>query len=703
MGAKSQSLDPSASLMDVIDEIQSRVASIEGRFSEMGYTTKTLVQTEIKTRWKVPAQALTLFGLQLAICVDTIDPWGQGRVRWFSPHLLNPENTVTQLPWATPISAMGGFDDSGLNWVPPAGSKLCLIFENGERDKAFYIGTTWDRDIGPTGNHAWDYPMPEYDKIHDGTRGGYVSGKNDGSQNFPPWNTTNYNHPDIDDISQFRDSPDAQIKITYPHRYGFKTPQKHMVILDDGNYKCNHRWSRIEMQTGCGGTLLFKDDNLHPSGQWLDPECECESTGDVSICNDADGNPTANAFYQKDFPECANPFHKHSSECRPYKGVGTPQNNRIDLPQSGFQIISISGHTLYANDEVEQPFDREVNWWGESFGSSNSPLDRTAGLWDFKFGETDKCLCETGWISTTGHKIWMNDVEIETNIRSEENGIFLKTATGNYIAMNDHTTSCQGSDGQAGAMRGIFMQSTSDHTFEMADVDNLQCMARKEGGIPENSATNAYVKLRTGYGLELMMADFNTQEEECQRQFIQLFCPQYDVCSGPHFIRMQEDPEAGQIQVRAGGDYVLTTSMDYYAVIGTDKESAPTGFNVPINQGDIPSEWSQFCFGGCKGPRNWITVVSRNSFHASCAFYLNVAETHLFQAKNAIYLLAGEDVNDPDGEGCVPSMYPVLVLQGNRIVASTRVMASAEPGPHVCSIFELRPFVSDEPLPGCTQ
>jgi hypothetical protein len=695
MGAKSN-LDANASLRDVIDDIQNRVAKIEGRFSELGYTTKTLVQSEIKTRWKVPAQALTLFGMHLAICVDTIDPWGQGRVRWFSPHLVSPDATVPQLPWATPISSMGGFDDCGLQWVPPAGSKLCLIFEGGSRHKAYYLGTTWDRNTGPAGNKAWDFPMPEYLKIHDGKRQGYVSGENDGSQNFPPWNTTNYNYPDIDDISEFRDDPDAQIRITYPHMYGFKSPMKHFLLLDDGNYKCNHRWSRVEMQTGAGGTLLFKDDNLHPSGQWLHPQCQCGG-GDVSECNDANGNPTTNAFFQRD-PTCANPYHKHSSECRPYRGVGTPQNNKIDLPQSGFQIISLSGHTFYANDEVEQPFERPATWYRQ-----NDPASPTAGLWDFDFGETDKCLCEMGFVSTTGHKIWLNDVETDTNIRSEENGIFLKTATGNYIAMNDHTTACQGSDGQAGAQRGIHMESTSMHTFDMADVDNLQCMARKEGGVPENSATNAYVKLRTGYGLELMMADFNTQEQDCQRQFIRLFCPQYNVCSGPHFIRMQEDPAGGQIQVRAGGDYFLSTSMDYYAVIGADDVSAPTGFNAPINQGNIPTEWSQFCVGGCMGPRNWITIVSRHSFHASCGVYYNVAETHFFLAKERIYLLAGEDVNDPDGEGCGPSMYPVCVLQGNRIVASTRVMASAEPDAHVCHIFYLRPFASSAPLPGCTQ
>src|SRR6516162_9189831 len=79
------------------------------------------------------------FGIHLALCVDTRDPLKQNRVKYFSPVLdiplqysavTFPDGTVgpsqatkiSELDWAYPISSMGGFDDTGLSWVPPAGS-----------------------------------------------------------------------------------------------------------------------------------------------------------------------------------------------------------------------------------------------------------------------------------------------------------------------------------------------------------------------------------------------------------------------------------------------------------------------------------------------------------------------------------------------------------------------------------------------------
>ena len=120
--------------------------------------------------------------------METIDPWKQGRVRFFSPLLHNPDTPVKALPWAYPISNQGGFDDCGCTWVPPAGSKLCILFESGNRGWGFYIGTTWDRDR----SKGWDIPVPEYERIHRGHRGGYLVGPNE-TQVFPPWNTENYN------------------------------------------------------------------------------------------------------------------------------------------------------------------------------------------------------------------------------------------------------------------------------------------------------------------------------------------------------------------------------------------------------------------------------------------------------------------------------------------------------------------------------
>ena len=102
--------------------------------------------------------------MHTAYCVDTIDPWKQNRVRFFSPLLHNKDMPVKALPFAQPISCFGGFDDSGVTWVPPAGSTLCLTFEKGNRQTPYYLGTTWHRDRGPDGQRNWKYNIEEFYK-----------------------------------------------------------------------------------------------------------------------------------------------------------------------------------------------------------------------------------------------------------------------------------------------------------------------------------------------------------------------------------------------------------------------------------------------------------------------------------------------------------------------------------------------------------
>jgi hypothetical protein len=662
-------------MLDQIHQMNDRLKNIEERFSEMGFNMAQVAQTQIKEKWKVSAQHNTLFGMHSAICIETIDPWKQNRVRYFSPHLHDPDSRIKQLPWAYPISAQGGFDDSGCNWVPPAGSKLCLTFEHGNRQWPFYLGTTWDRDRGPDGNHKWEYNIEEYNKIHEGHRKGYLVGKNDGSQVFPPWNTENYNGFDIDDISEFEDDPEAQKKITYPHIYGWKTPQKHMIKLVDGNYKCNFRWARIEVKSHQGNHFIMKDDHLHPAGQWAHPQCGCGG-GDLSLCNDENGQPliepdcTHPPAHQE---KCANPYYKQESECRPYRGPGTPQNNKVDentLPQYGMQMLSVSGHTLWMNDKVELPR-REPRWEN--------------GVQSFDFGCTDKYEGNTKWVSATGHSIEMNDFEERTKLRGEENYIRILTASGNRVELNDHSVDCECADGSdvAGNKRGIELESTSRHIIQMIDENNEQCgPCRREGGVPVNKATDAFVKIRTGYGLEIHMGDDNHQEET-QQQYIQVLAPQYDACCGPHIIRLQEDPNCGQIFVRAGGDYICMTEGDHFTVVGVGESTPP----------------DDFCAGGCLGPRNKIVLVSQHTLHYSCKVYFNVADIHCFLADRLILLKAGQDCKPPGAEECGPCVWPVIVLRGNCLAISDRVYASASCEAQCASIFQLQPFVSG-PLTG---
>jgi hypothetical protein len=677
---------------DRLQSLDQRVAQVEERFSEMGYNMQTMVQTTIKSSIKIPAQSEAIYGMHSAICIDTIDPWKQHRVRYFSPLQHIPDSPVKSLPWAYPISAQGGFDDCGSTWVPPAGSKLCLIFEAGNRQWPYYIGTTWDRDR----SKGWDYPVPEYEKIHRGHRGGYLVGP-DEDQVFPPWNTENYNGFDIDSISDYENDPDARSKITYPNIYGWKTPQKHMIKMVDGNYKCNFRWQRMELKSAQGNHLIFKDDRIHPAAQWANPDCGC-GDGDYSKCNEGDkplenadkckggfgdvtphskkvmmigsGKPSSTQSKQENTQgQCANPYFKHRSECRPYTGPGTPQNNKVDkttLPQSGIQMTSLSGHTFWMDDSVNEP--RGKNNWEK-------------GVEKFDYGCDEVFKGSTIWKSAHGHQIAMSDAEPDGNPkkRGDDNFIRILTATGNRIELNDDTpTGCR-----AGPRRGIEMQSTSNHIFQMIDENNDQCSEeRMEGGVPKSKATDAFIKIRSGYGLEIMMADDNHQEDT-QTQYIQITAPQKDACDGvgnPHFLRMQESDKCGYVFMRAGGDYICMTEGDHFTAVGVG-QSTPEG---------------DFCKGGCLGPRNWFTAVSQHSIHWSCNFYFNKAEAHAFIADKIILLMAGKDCPPPpDVEGCQPCIGSVLVAlsdpvsKKSKIVASDRVFASASLESRCITILDL--------------
>jgi hypothetical protein len=684
------------SLPEMIQTMEQRLAQVEERFSEMGYGIKNLVQSQLSTNWHTPSQEETIYGMHTAICIDTVDIYKQGRVRYFSPLQHSPNSEVKSLPWAWPISNQGGFDDCGCTWVPPAGSKLCLIFEAGNRQWPYYLGTTWDRDR----TEGWGYPVPEYEKIHRGHRGGYLLGK-DETQVFPPWNTENYNGVDIDSVSDFENDPEAKNKITYPNIYGWKTPQKHMIKMVDGNYKCNFRWQRLEIKSAQGNHLIFKDDRVHPAAQWAHPDCGCGS-GDVSKCNEGDepiekvdtcptdvrgdnapiapmvmmigrgGEAPPPSESGSSEGQCANPYFKHRSECRPFSGPGNPQNNKVDkttLPQSGIQMTSLSGHTFWMDDAVSEP--KGKNDW-------------ESGIKPFDYGCDEVYKGKTVWKSAHGHQIMMSDVEPDGTPkgRSAENFIRVLTATGNRIELNDDTNpnSCR-----AGSRRGIELHSTSNHIIQMIDENNDHCnLNRREGMAPAAKATNAFVRIRTGYGLEVMMADDNNQEDT-QKQYIQITAPQKDACAGPHFIRMQESDYCGYIWVRAGGDYVCMTEGDHFTVVGT-------GSTTPEDD---------FCKGGCLGPGNWLTAVSKHSVHYSCNFYFNKSEIAAFLADKMILLMAGKDCPPPpEAEECGPCLGSVAILVSDpktgfsKLVASDRVYASASLESRCITQFDLSPNAS---------
>ena len=702
--------------------LERKITALANRLGNIDYEVGGVVREKNQDlSWKADIDE-ALGGMYTALCVDTVDIWKQNCVRFYCPSLQNPKTPLKSLPWANPISSMGGFDDCGLSWVPPAGSTICLIFDSGLREAAYYIGTTWHRNRGIGEKKFGGFNIPEYDKIHSGHRKGYYVGPDDETQVLPPWNTESYNGYDIDTVTDFTDQVNAQKILTYPHIYGFKTPDKHMMKMSDGDPRCNRRWKRLEIMSGCGNWLCFKDDHLHHGGQWVHPDCLpgeppiCQEGGDIGKdIKYFDPNPseaklekdakTKDVYPNLDDPpkektECEgkksnstilighprtghpetcypksqggkNPFFKRKEECRPYAGPKTPQNNKCDLPQTGIQLLSISGHTFVMDDSVEEP-QGKVEW--------------ERGTKPFDFGCNDKFVGRTYWKSTTGHCIEMSDVEepkcdpvAGSKLRGKNNYIRLLTATGNKIELNDHTIpepNCPGClPNMGGEKRGIYMESTSKHVIHMCDETNEQCgPCRAEGGVPVSKAKKAFIRIRSGYGLEILMKDENRQDKTV-RQYIKITAPQKNnKVRGPHFHLFQEVRSGpGLVMLRVGGNYVISTYDNKYEIIGEDP----------------------------KNPSDKIEIITKMKLVYTKDMYINYTlKSHLFIAKKYIFLLAGSDCGPiPDGTKG-PCIGPVCVYDPNSgcVKLSDRVFASTSGNATNLSLQQIAPFCKGAPL-----
>lgn len=616
-------------MIDRIEQLEAKIRSLEEKLRDTDYNSKKLVTSAIKKNWRVPAQSKALYGMKLCLCVDTKDPLSEGRIRFFHPAMHEKNAPVESLPWAKPVANMGGFDDCGNFWVPPAGSTVAIIFENGDRDAPYYVGTVWTRTKGKEGKY-WGRPMPEYERYHQGKRTGYLVGRNDDLQNLPPNNTEFYNNFDFDSETDFENDPDAKKRITIPHGYVVaKSPQKHRLIFVDGNYDCNFRWKRLELVSGDGVGLIFKDDHLHPFGQWAHPDCGCGG-GDLSQCTDEDGNPIEQpeCLDPEGQPKCANKYFKRENECRSVQGPGTPQNNRVKLDQSGYAIYSRSGHIFVADDSVEQPTGKP-GW------------DRS---WDYGCSNVFKGKMYLQ--SAHGHKFEMSDDESEPQIRSEENWIRWVTPTGNRIELNDHTQS----SGIAGEKRGVHIESSSTHLLEMVDNENEQQVdKRKEGGQPAPKARKAYVRLKSGYGLQILMRDDSSQEQT-DTQFIEIMAPQKDNDRGPHILRFQERREnEGLVFLRVGGVFVGMSTDDWVEVVGEEPYT----------------------------PAHKLTAVKGSTIFDSEQYYFNHSQLAVMFAESYIILAAGRDCPNEQG-GLGPCIYPVIVAKKPKVCPFTGFIHFAE-------------------------
>lgn len=702
-------------MSQLIESLISKIESLESQINEINASTKEIRDERLK-------QPVSKFGIYSAICVSTSDPWKQNRIQWFSPIFDDPTTAVSKLPWALPISNFGGFDDSGSNWIPPAGSTVIIAFEGGTNGAAYYLGTTWCRERGKGGTNLFNVPVVEYDELYAFQRNNFLCGPNDGSQVFPPWNTESYNGFDIDSINEITQDPTILLNETYPNIYGFKTPEKHMMKMVDGDGRCNRKWKRIEIMSGNGNWMIFKDDHLHYCGQWASPSCVAESnSGDASGC--VLGPPNSSIYNIESAPNteisidisgtntqvgtgrettgCSiedrtsilggepmtqtrttsqggrNPFFKQKNECRPYRGPQTPQNNKCDLPQTGVQILSISGHTFVMDDSVNQPRG------GMTWDRSTAPFD---------FGCDNKFVGRSYWKSTTGHFIELNDLEKTEEgfdqTRSDNNGVKIKSALGNEIFLCDGTEINEvtggGCKGKASSNQGIRLVSTSNHQIIMSDEGNeREYPCRRDGAVPFANANSAYMQLRSGYGLQITLNDSPSQNTT-QGQSIDIIAPQKSIENGarPHVIQLQEGypdiEESGYIQVRSGGNLFLYAAENALELI--------EGHKIVYTK------------------TNRLDYTENNFFHIGKG-------NHVVKVDEKIFLLAGRDYPPPpppDDNGatstepsppenllqpelnqatnqatatpsdeCVPGVFPVLVLMPNGCVrASDRVYAS---------------------------
>ena len=190
-------------------------------------------------------------------------------------------------------------------------------------------------------------------------------------------------------------------------------------------------------------------------------------------------------------------------------------------------------------------------------------------------------------------------------------------------------------------------------------------------------ATQAYIQIRSGYGLEMRYNDDNSQEQT-QKQWIQITHPQCvdpatdetcnscpsSECRGPHFLRFQGRPKGqpGIVFLRAGGHSIRQT-YDMDIVLVGDKE---------------------------KNPSDKFTYVSKKHIRAvEDIDFRYTGQLHIFFAEKQILLMAGRDCPPKPPKKCWgPCLYPVIIgrcpvfcpltgiLHWTELAMSERVFAS---------------------------
>jgi hypothetical protein len=525
-----------------------------------------------------------LFGIHMAVCVDTRDPWKMGRILVYCPIIHNLRKTQVMsestLHWAMPCSAFGSLDEVGSVFIPPEGSTVLILFEGGNRDSLFYIGCTWlPKRTDEISSSAGFTPLRERYRWSGspGTRARDVRNQ-DPSHLLPPWNNESYfgndytvssgpagSESDVtiqaDETGNIIAAPNAGAEnripgggnystqgwrsADIPHIYGIKTPEKHFLQFDDGSFEREQKlWGkRVVLQSSKGHFLIFKDDNDKTAE-------ELYLNRFFDTYNDAVATPGGN------------PFNK------PHLG------HTVELNHTGVQLQSFGGGRLIIDDKIRGDLEPGQNAWSSRF----PPSPQSGGsqkLW--------RTMIRLE--SHTEHRITLSDHHEDQEFqRSPKDGIFINTATGHALQMQDHTDQ----SGNAGIQRKILLQSTSGHKLEMKDYRcTKQSKSSRSTGRYLGKGQRGYrddnvydnpsfisdgkglpqqvcFKLTSGFGQFLLFEDGSNQQQVAE-QFVQL-------ANAPgkndpfNFLKMNQQIGRKLVHLRCAGERLTTVELNYLRV-----------------------------------------------------------------------------------------------------------------------------------------
>lgn len=71
-----------------LNRMKFRLSKLESQLSNVDYQMKSVVKAELVESSTVMQKSENRFGLYTALCVTTLDPWKQNRIRWFCPFFM---------------------------------------------------------------------------------------------------------------------------------------------------------------------------------------------------------------------------------------------------------------------------------------------------------------------------------------------------------------------------------------------------------------------------------------------------------------------------------------------------------------------------------------------------------------------------------------------------------------------------------------